>query len=81
MALDGGGVVEAICYVSNRAHAQYRGGLSLEEQAEVIARSVGPMGPNAEYLHNTVAGLAALGLADPELDRLDALVRERAAAR
>ncbi len=80
VALDGGGVVEAICYVSNRGHAQYRGGLSLEEQAEVIARSVGPMGPNAEYLHNTVEGLAALGLADPDLDRLDALVRERRAA-
>ena len=80
VALEGGGVVEAICYVSNRSHAQYRGGLSLEEQAEVIARSVGPMGPNAEYLHNTVQGLAALGLADPELDRLDALVRERVAA-
>ena len=79
VALDDGGVVEAICYVSNRAHAQYRGGLSLDEQAEVIARSVGPMGPNAEYLHNTVESLAALGLADPELDRLAELVRLRLA--
>ncbi len=80
VALDGGGVVEAICYVSNRGHAQYRGGLSLEEQAEVIARSVGPMGPNAEYLTNTVEGLAALGLADPELERLAELVRLRMSA-
>lgn len=80
VTLDGGGVVEAICYVSNPAHDQYRGGLSLEEQAAVIARSVGPMGPNAEYLHNTVASLAELGLDDPELEALDALVRRLAAA-
>lgn len=80
VALEGGGVVEAICYVINRDHAQYRGGLSLEEQAEVIARSVGPMGPNAEYLVNTVESLAALGLADPELDQLAELVRRRLAA-
>ena len=52
--LDGGGEVEALAFVSNRAHPQYRGGLSLEEQAEVIARAVGPRGPNADYLLNTV---------------------------
>lgn len=77
VALDNGGVVEAICYVINRDHEQYRGGLSLEEQAEVIARSVGPMGPNAEYLTNTVDSLAALGLVDDELIHLAELVRIR----
>jgi cation transport protein ChaC len=77
VALDGGGVVEAICYVSNRAHAQYRGGLSLEEQAEVIARARGPRGPNADYLLNTVESLEALGLHDAELVRLAENVRVR----
>jgi cation transport protein ChaC len=76
VALEGGGEVEAICYVVDRAHPQYRGGLSLEDQAAVIARAAGPMGRNAEYLTNTVESLAALGLADPELERLAALVRE-----
>ncbi len=80
VALEGGGGVEAICYVSDRGHAQYRGGLSLEAQAEVIARAVGQMGPNADYLMNTVDGLAALGLAEPELDRLAEMVRRRIAA-
>ena len=42
---------------------------------EVIARAVGPMGPNAEYLLNTVASLEALGLEDAELAELAALVR------
>lgn len=76
VTFEDGGAVEAICYVVDRAHPQYRGGLSLEDQAAVIARAAGPMGRNAEYLTNTVESLAALGLADPELERLAALVRE-----
>jgi cation transport protein ChaC len=79
--LEGGGTVEAVTFVSNRAHPQYRGGLALVEQAEVIARAVGPNGPNAEYLLNTVAGLEALGIYDADLHHLAELVRERQAQR
>jgi cation transport protein ChaC len=76
--LDGGAEeVEAVTFVTNRTHPQYRGDLSLDEQAEVIARAVGPRGPNADYLLNTVAGLEALGLHDPDLHRLIELVRGR----
>jgi cation transport protein ChaC len=77
VTLDGDGAVEALAYVSDRGHPQYRGGLTLEQQAEVIAGAVGPMGPNAEYLMNTVDGLAALGLEDAELTHLAELVRRR----
>jgi glutathione-specific gamma-glutamylcyclotransferase len=79
--LDGGRAVEALAYVSNPAHVQYCGGLSLEAQAEVIARAAGPSGPNADYLLNTVESLEALGLHDAELVALAALVRARLAAR
>jgi len=72
-----GEMVEALAYVTNRAHPQYRGGLSLEDQAEVIARARGPRGPNADYLLNTVDSLEALGLHDPDLVRLAELVRVR----
>ncbi len=75
LALEDGRSVDAIAYVSNRAHPQYRGGLSLEEQAEVIARAVGPRGPNADYLLNTVDALEALGLHDADLVTLAGLVR------
>lgn len=75
--LDDGRSVEAYAYVMNRAHAQYRGGLSLAEQAEVIAHAAGPMGPNAEYLTNTLESLAALGLEDAELSALAELVAAR----
>ena len=78
--LEDGATVAALAYVSNRAHAQYRGGLDLEAQAEVIARARGPRGPNADYLLNTVESLEALGLHDEELVRLAHLVRSRMAA-
>jgi cation transport protein ChaC len=77
LRLEDGRRVEAHVYVVNRDHVQYRGGLTPEEQAEVIARAVGPMGTNAEYLLSTVASLAALGLEDPELVALAALVEAR----
>jgi cation transport protein ChaC len=78
--LDDGRRVEALAYVSNPAHPQYAGGLSLEDQAEVIARARGPRGPNADYLLNTVESLTALGLRDADLLRLADLVRGRLAA-
>ncbi len=77
--IDGVGSVEAVAYVSNPLHPQYRGGLGLEEQAEVIARAIGPRGPNADYLFNTVDSLTALGLDDPDLATLAELVRRRQA--
>lgn len=82
IALDGhDAAIEAVTYVMNRDHSQYRGDLSLEEQADVIARAVGPRGPNADYLMNTVESLTALGLEDADLLRLADLVRARTASR
>jgi glutathione-specific gamma-glutamylcyclotransferase len=78
--LEGGDTVEAVTYVSNPDHAQYCA-LSLEAQAEVIARAEGPRGPNADYLMNTVESLEALGLRDPDLMRLAGMVRGRLAER
>ena len=62
--------VTAVVYVINPDHVQYCGGLPLEEQAQIIARAVGGMGPNTEYLFNTVAHLADIGLHDPDLEWL-----------
>lgn len=68
--------VEAVAYVVDRAHAQYVGGLTLEQQAEVIGRAEGSSGPNLDYLIYTVEGLAALGIHDEELVLLASLVRQ-----
>ena len=79
MRLDDGREVTAVAYVTNRLHPQYRGGLSLDEQAAMIAGAVGGMGPNVDYLTNTVASLAALGIEDTDLSRLAELVAARLA--
>lgn len=68
--------VEAVTYIVDPDHVQYCGDLPLEEQARIIARAVGGRGPNTDYLHNTVAHLGTLGIVDPDLDWLDARVRE-----
>ena len=70
-----GGSAQAVTYVIDPAHEQYVAGLSLEEQARIIASAVGGRGPNDEYLFNTANHLAVLGLADEDLNWLTARVR------
>lgn len=62
--------VDAVTFVIDTDHVQYCGGLGLEEQAQIIARSHGGRGPNRDYLFNTATRLADLGVADPDLDWL-----------
>lgn len=70
-----GGRVEALAFVIDAAHAQYCGGLPLEEQAQIIAQAVGGRGPNRDYLQATAAHLADLGIADADLNWLSARVQ------
>lgn len=66
--LDGSGRdAPAVCYLANRAHAQYARGLSLEHQLDLVRRSHGGSGANADYVLATVKALAALGIADRDL--------------
>ncbi len=67
--------VEALTFVINRDHAQYAQGLEPEAQAETITGATGSSGANRDYLFNTVAHLAELGLKDAELERLAERVR------
>ncbi len=70
-----GRVVEAVTYVIDPDHVQYVRGLSLDEQARIIACAHGGKGPNRDYLFNTVAHLAELGIDDEELSWLAREVR------
>lgn len=76
LSLADGRHVDAVAYVIDTEHDQYCGGLPLEDQARIIADAVGGRGPNTDYLFNTVAHLHELAIPDPELDWLDARVRE-----
>ena len=75
VALQDGRQVQALAYVIDPDHVQYCGGLALAEQARIIAGASGGRGSNRDYLAATTAHLAALGIADPDLDWLDHEVR------
>lgn len=75
VGLANGTQVNALAYVVDTTHEQYVAHLSLQEQAEIIAHAVGGRGPNTEYLWNTVAHLAELGIEDPDLRWLSDRVR------
>lgn len=69
-----GAVKRAVAFVVDRAAAAYCRDLAPETAAAAIARGQGCMGPNREYLLNTVAHLRALGVRDAGLDRIAALL-------
>jgi len=75
LVLADGRAVDAVAYVVDPHHEQYCGGLPLEDQARIIAGAVGGRGPNTEYLYNTAAHLAELGIEDAELTWLAGQVR------
>ena len=75
VTLRSGKKVSALAYVIDPAHAQYCGDLPLAEQARIIAVAKGGMGPNTEYLFNTVEQITKLGLEDADLQWLVAQVR------
>jgi len=75
LALDDGREVEALAYVIDPGHRQYCQ-FPLERQARMIAGAVGGRGPNPEYLFNTAAHLAELGIRDPDMEWLATRVRE-----
>ncbi len=79
LSLADGREVEAVAFVVDTSHGQYCAGLTLEEQAQIIATATGGRGPNTEYLWNTVSHLHELGIPDADLDWLAHRVRELAA--
>ncbi|MFG1477255.1 gamma-glutamylcyclotransferase [Xanthobacter sp. V4C-4] len=57
----------AVAYLVNRAHAQYAGALSRDEQLQLVRRSHGKSGANSDYVLATAGALEDLGIADPGL--------------
>lgn len=69
----GGREVQAVAFVADRTRASYcRPEAALA--AATIAQGLGRMGPNRDYLLNTVAHLRAMGVRDAGLDRIAALL-------
>ena len=76
LAGEDGRAIEALAYVVDPDHRQYARDLTLEQQAQVIARAQGDRGPNVEYLVNSARGLHDLGIGEDDLDWLVARVQQ-----
>ena len=68
LRLQSGPVVEAVCFVVDRRHRQYAGGLDVEHAAARVVGAAGQSGPNEDYVLNTVDHLRALGIRDHWLE-------------
>ena len=73
-APEGGAIRRAVSFVADRRSDAYCGTLPPDAAAAAIARGHGVMGPNRDYLLNTVAHLRELGVRDAGLDRIAALL-------
>jgi cation transport protein ChaC len=80
MARTNEGSLQAVGFVVDRRSPFYSGGLAPEAVADIVSRAAGHWGSCAEYLHNTVLHLEALGIHDRNLWRLQALVAARIAS-
>jgi len=69
--------LEALTFLSDIAHPQWAGPLSLERQAELICGATGLSGRNEDYLNDLVGHLEAEGIRDPAMIRLQRLVESK----
>ena len=77
LAHDKGGETQSVwatAYIAERCHPAYSGCLPLHREAHLIRRSVGRGGTNLDYLISTRRHLADLGIREPRLDRLIAVL-------
>mgnify|MGYP003385836178 CR=1 FL=1 len=75
--LDGSEPVDALTFLSDIAHPQWAGVLSLERQAELIAGATGLSGRNTDYLRDLLLHLREMGVRDRAMERLLVLVEAR----
>ncbi len=74
--LQNGAEVMALTYAVDRRHAQCAAGLSDPEIAALVRQGEGISGRNTEYVFNTHGHLQKLGIADPALERIIALLAD-----
>jgi cation transport protein ChaC len=69
---------QCLTFLSDKAHPQWAGVLSLERQAELIAGATGLSGRNVDYLADLVGHLHEEGIRDRAMEALLAMAREKA---
>ncbi len=74
LRLDDGRRAPALVFLSDLGHPQWAGALSVERQAALIGAAEGLSGRNVDYLRDLVEHLREMGVRDPGMERLLALV-------
>jgi cation transport protein ChaC len=69
----------ALAFLSDKAHPQWAGALSLERQTELIAGAAGLSGRNVDYLADLVGHLREEGIRDRTMETLLTMVEAREA--
>jgi glutathione-specific gamma-glutamylcyclotransferase len=70
--LDDGRDIDALSYAVDRGHSQYAGRLDRNELERLVLQGEGVSGANPDYVRNTQAHLAELGIFDATLEWLAA---------
>lgn len=68
------GTLQALTFVVRCDHPHYCGHLPPERMARIMAKAEGVYGRNRDYVAHLIDEMAKLGLRDPELERLLALI-------
>ena len=68
--------LDVIVYIGKVTDKQYAGPAPIEEMAKTILTSVGPSGPNKDYLHNLASALKDMNIEDDHVFELEEAVRE-----
>lgn len=63
---------EALTFLPTPGAPQFKPGLSQSDQAQAIAHAVGGMGPNLDYLRQTIVQMQGLGLPTKSFEALEA---------
>jgi cation transport protein ChaC len=69
--------IRAMAFVVRRGRSGYAGRLAAEAIADRLVHARGKIGSGIDYLRQTIDGLAEIGIRDPNLMHLDALIRAR----
>ncbi len=74
LRLDSGVTVEALTYVVDRQHQQYAGRMAIDEMVRFVRQGKGRSGINRDYVLSTRRHLAELGIHDPHLEEIAAML-------
>lgn len=80
LRLGDGRQVAGLAYIVDRRHRQYARGLDRDRLLELIRQGHGQSGPCRDYVLNTLASLAELGIEDHALSWLSAALSEETGA-